>query len=347
MRIESLELFIAVAQCGSVSVAAQRRFISQQGASKAIRSLEQELGCTLFERTRGGLQLTPVGERLLPEAAAIVESHHRMQSIAAAAESFASVQQLEIVTTPFITNQLSELFANYEALMPNVRLRIIERSPFKIVEEFYGEPNAEVERQADDPEANVVTLVAVPFFMERIVKRVRGDFIPLAVSELMATATAGGPLEGVESVTPGQLCGYPLAFYNEEFLNRLIKHLFAGLDPDIRMRTSNIGMLNRAITHEGMVTFTDSLSAFLGQGDGSCVPIENGVLFAVGVLGRPEPDTPAGRFVSYARRYFDATCASYMRHYDNIAENPFAEVAAAPSVSPSAARECVQHQEGL
>ena len=44
MRVEQLEIFLTVADHGSISRAAQQHFISQQGVSSIIKSLERDLG---------------------------------------------------------------------------------------------------------------------------------------------------------------------------------------------------------------------------------------------------------------------------------------------------------------
>ena len=77
MRIESLELFLSVAEHGSVSRTAKQHFISQQGVSSALKALEKELGTPLF--TRGGpkLELTERGRAIASEAQRIVDSHRR------------------------------------------------------------------------------------------------------------------------------------------------------------------------------------------------------------------------------------------------------------------------------
>lgn len=63
-----LRYFVAVAEDLHFTRAAERLFISQPALSKQIRMLERQLGAPLFDRERGGIRLTPVGEALLPHA---------------------------------------------------------------------------------------------------------------------------------------------------------------------------------------------------------------------------------------------------------------------------------------
>lgn len=61
----SLEAFWAVVQKGTVLEAAKMVNLTQTGVTQRIRSLEKQLGVTLFTRSRKGMRLTGEGESLL------------------------------------------------------------------------------------------------------------------------------------------------------------------------------------------------------------------------------------------------------------------------------------------
>ena len=57
-----IDYVIAVAECGSISQAAEVLYISQPSLSRYLSSLENELGVALFIRTIDGTELTEAGK---------------------------------------------------------------------------------------------------------------------------------------------------------------------------------------------------------------------------------------------------------------------------------------------
>jgi DNA-binding transcriptional LysR family regulator len=68
MDTQALTAFLAVAETGSFSTAAERLFLTQPAVSKRIAQLEQQLGTRLFDRVGRRIRLTEAGEALLPRA---------------------------------------------------------------------------------------------------------------------------------------------------------------------------------------------------------------------------------------------------------------------------------------
>lgn len=65
MQIEYLYYFLDVAKTLSISQSARTLYISPQGLSRAIKSLEEEFGFELFARTKHGFVLTKEGEEFV------------------------------------------------------------------------------------------------------------------------------------------------------------------------------------------------------------------------------------------------------------------------------------------
>ena len=73
MNIDDLQAFIAVADTGSFSLAADKLFITQPAVSKRIAALEASLNHKLFDRIGRHVALTPAGTELLPRALNIIQ----------------------------------------------------------------------------------------------------------------------------------------------------------------------------------------------------------------------------------------------------------------------------------
>jgi len=64
MTLRNLQVFLAIAECGNMTKAAEKLFISQPSVSLAVSEIEKTYNVVLFERLPGKLRLTPTGERL-------------------------------------------------------------------------------------------------------------------------------------------------------------------------------------------------------------------------------------------------------------------------------------------
>ncbi|WP_050479837.1 LysR family transcriptional regulator [Herbaspirillum rhizosphaerae] len=69
MELRHLRYFIAVAETGSLTVAAEQRLhTSQPSLSRQIRDLEEQVGAELFSRSARGVELTAAGKAFLDHA---------------------------------------------------------------------------------------------------------------------------------------------------------------------------------------------------------------------------------------------------------------------------------------
>lgn len=75
--LESLKLFIATAERGSINGGAEACFITPPAAMKRLNSLEDELGVKLFARGSRGVKLTRAGESYLTDAKSLVLAAER------------------------------------------------------------------------------------------------------------------------------------------------------------------------------------------------------------------------------------------------------------------------------
>src|SRR5437762_1809188 len=72
MELHQLRYFVAVAETGSFTRAAERCRVSQPSLSQQVRKLERRLRRPLFDRLARGVLLTEAGRQLLGPATAIL-----------------------------------------------------------------------------------------------------------------------------------------------------------------------------------------------------------------------------------------------------------------------------------
>jgi DNA-binding transcriptional LysR family regulator len=72
--------FVTLARCGSFTQTARELVLTQSAVSHAIKSLEQDLACRLFDRLGRRARLTAAGERLLGHAERILDEMQRARA---------------------------------------------------------------------------------------------------------------------------------------------------------------------------------------------------------------------------------------------------------------------------
>lgn len=73
MRLEQLQYFQKTAELHSIRKAAEELYLTPQSLSKALMQLEEELGVTLYQRSRTGITLTQAGEQAYGQVCRILE----------------------------------------------------------------------------------------------------------------------------------------------------------------------------------------------------------------------------------------------------------------------------------
>ncbi|MGO6970225.1 LysR family transcriptional regulator [Rhizobium leguminosarum] len=124
--LRQVQFFVAVAEQGSVTRAAQNLSISQSSVTEALKELESDLGVELFERHSRGLTITHNGHQFLRHATKI------LASVSDARTSFSGQQStlsgtLNIGVTSLVAGYvLSDLLARYRRACPGIEVSAIE-----------------------------------------------------------------------------------------------------------------------------------------------------------------------------------------------------------------------------
>ena len=134
MTIIQLEYLLAVANCGSFSVAAEHCFVTQPSLSMQIKVLEEELGVVLLDRTKKPIIPTAVGEVVLDKAREALRSYnHIRESVDEMRGQTAGKMRLGVIPTiaPYL---LHKFIPSFVKAYPKVELEIHEMVTADIIE---------------------------------------------------------------------------------------------------------------------------------------------------------------------------------------------------------------------
>ncbi|MGF1630247.1 MAG: LysR family transcriptional regulator [Kiloniellaceae bacterium] len=126
LSLRQVRYFIAVAENGSVTGAAQQLSVSQSTVTEAIKGLESELGVALLERQARGVALSYKGQQFLRHAHRILaEVSDAQRALRSREAPLAGTLQIG-VTTLVAGYCLSDLLARFRREFPAVQVSVVE-----------------------------------------------------------------------------------------------------------------------------------------------------------------------------------------------------------------------------
>ena len=130
MNIDQLKYFADLAKTNSITNTAKRMFISQQALSESIKRLENELGCTLVNRSKTGVEFTDDGKLILDYAQKILDLHTEMEHHLQAKYNNNILRgKLSIGVGPTVSNVfLPKLMIKMHNQYPSIKLHVLENS---------------------------------------------------------------------------------------------------------------------------------------------------------------------------------------------------------------------------
>ncbi|MET8682784.1 LysR family transcriptional regulator [Streptomyces sp. NPDC004732] len=186
MELRQLSYFVTVADELHFGRAAERLHIVQSAVSQQIRRLERELGAELFDRSPRHVRLTGAGERLLPEARAVLAAAERARA------AVAPPVGLRLATSTGLGEHLDRVLAEFAVRAPGVPVELVSGGARERIEQVVdGRVDAAFVRSAEP------------------VPGVR--IVPLWDDPLVAVLPAAHPLAGGADVALGDLAELPLA----------------------------------------------------------------------------------------------------------------------------------------
>ena len=126
MDLRHVRTFVAVADVGTVSKAAQQLHVAQPALSRQIANLEDELGLKLFDRVGRRLLLTSEGEQILVECRALL-NHASAIAEQARILKRGDVGVLHVSASPHLIEGIfPEFLQHYAQRYPGVQVRLVD-----------------------------------------------------------------------------------------------------------------------------------------------------------------------------------------------------------------------------
>lgn len=231
--LRQLEYLVAVAECGSVALAAERCHVSSPSISAAIAQLEQEFGLQLFIRRHAqGLSLTEGGRQFTEAARAVL--------LAGGALNDRAADLTGQVRGPLAVGCLLT-FA--QVVLPRLRRSFAE-----------AHPQVEFRQSEHDHAALIEALrratldVALSYDLE-----IPGDleFRPLLPLSPYALLPEDHPLAGRAAVTAADLAPHPMVLLDLPYSAEYFLSFFTaeGLRPLIAERTRDMGVMRAMVAN--------------------------------------------------------------------------------------------------
>jgi DNA-binding transcriptional LysR family regulator len=124
-RLKQMRAFCEVVRTGSITLAAQKMFLSQPSVTLQIQAMERELGVTVFERRGPVLKLTPDGEALYALAKPLVDGIDSLEENFAAQHGKLDSGELNICAgESTILYILPEAVRRFVSAYPRIQLKI-------------------------------------------------------------------------------------------------------------------------------------------------------------------------------------------------------------------------------
>lgn len=138
MELNYIRHFVVLAETGNYLEAADILFMAQSSLSRHIKSIEEDLGAPLFDRTTRKVELNEFGRAFLPYAKKMVEIQEEYGRVLQGCLN-GMTSTLTVASIPAMTHyNITDVLAGFQEANPGYRLNIVEADStqtFQMLEE--------------------------------------------------------------------------------------------------------------------------------------------------------------------------------------------------------------------
>ena len=293
MTLQQLTYLVTVADCGNITEAAEKLFVSQPSLSTAISNLEKEMGIKAFVRSNKGVAATREGEELLSFARMLLEQADHMKEYFIKGEKRSPKFSVSCQHYSFAVNAFVDLIKKYDA----------DRYNFIIRETQTGEIIEDV--------ANGKSEIGVIYLSEhneevltKLIKNNQLVFEQLYVAKPHVFICKGNPLADRDAITMEDLEPYPYLVYEQGNRNSFYfsEEFISMLDfPKIIQVRDRATLFNLVIGLNGFTVSSGVIDHKLNGSDIIAKPLLVDKTMRIGVVRKENII-----FSQYARTYMEA-----------------------------------------
>lgn len=301
MTLRQLRYIIAVAECGSISAAAEKLLVAQPSLSKAVAELEEEMGITVFFRTPKGIHLSEEGSKFLSYARQVVEQAELLEEQYKGGHRARRVFSISAQHYSFVVNAFVELVRELGEERYEFTLR--ESRTHDIIEDV----------RTSRSELGVIFLSS---FNRRVILRIVENadlrFTPLFTASPHVFVSRRNPLAGKSSVTLADLKPLPRLTYEQGLMNSFYysEELHSTEEsPKNLIVTDRATLFNLLIGLDGYTISSGILSSDLNGTDIVATPLVSDEKMEIGYIA------PKGRPLSAAGERYLKHLEEYIKDY--------------------------------
>ncbi len=293
MKLQQLRYVVKVAECGSITEASRRLFVSQPSITASIRDLENEMGVHIFERTNKGVIVSEEGETFLGYARQVLDQADLLEGKYKVTSEQVPHFSVSCQHYSFAVNAFVDVIREFDAARYDFTLR--EEQTHEIIEDvahmkselgilYLSEHNREV--------------------IERMLAANELVFEGLFCATPHVFVCAGHPLAGRSSVTLGDLEDYPFLSYEQGSYNSFYysEELTSTFErrKNIRVR-DRATLFNLAMGLNGYTVCSGVISHELNGPGIISIPLDVDEYMEIGIITRKNTT-----LTRYGRAYIDA-----------------------------------------
>ena len=238
MDFDQLETFIEVSRLSSFSRAAEKRFRTQPAISSQIRSLEEEVGAKLLDRSGGKVSMTASGKLFLKFAEETLDARKAAMTAIAETERVPKGEIVVGANEGTCLHILPEVFAHFKKQYPDVAVGIKRADYAKILESV-------IDNSVD------FGVVSLPVTDNRLTA------VPIHRDELILIVPPRHPLSKLKAAEAADIAQYPLLVPKVGHTRDALDQLFheRKLKPRISMELDSSELLKRFVAADVGVGF--------------------------------------------------------------------------------------------